>query len=77
MIKRLHVATRYSEAAIFNGVVYLAGQVPTDLPRQIRTPNFLLVDLKVGNLRIKMLARWICMFVFLRSNTEAKAITRH
>jgi len=27
-IQRLHVATRYSEAAIFNGVVYLAGLVP-------------------------------------------------
>ena len=27
-IERLHVAARYSEAAIFNGVVYLAGMVP-------------------------------------------------
>lgn len=27
-LKRLHVAARYSEAAIFNGVVYLAGMVP-------------------------------------------------
>jgi len=27
-LQRLHVATRYSEAAIFNGVVYLAGMVP-------------------------------------------------
>ncbi len=27
-IQRLHVAARYSEAAIFNGVVYLAGMVP-------------------------------------------------
>lgn len=27
-IQRLHVAKRYSEAAIYNGVVYLAGQVP-------------------------------------------------
>lgn len=28
IIQRLHVAARYSEAAIFNGVVYLAGMVP-------------------------------------------------
>ena len=27
-LRRLHVATRYSEAAVFNGVVYLAGMVP-------------------------------------------------
>jgi enamine deaminase RidA (YjgF/YER057c/UK114 family) len=29
-IKRLHVAARFSDTAVFNGVVYLAGQVPTD-----------------------------------------------
>ena len=29
-IQRLQVATRYSEAAIYQGVVYLAGQVPND-----------------------------------------------
>jgi len=45
-IQRLHVAARYSEAAVFNGVVYLAGMVPeceasdirnqtTDVLRQI------------------------------------------
>lgn len=28
VLQRLGVAQRYSEAAIFNGVVYLAGQVP-------------------------------------------------
>jgi len=37
-IERLHVAARYSEAAIFNGVVYLAGMVPecaeTDIASQ-------------------------------------------
>jgi enamine deaminase RidA (YjgF/YER057c/UK114 family) len=27
-IQRMHVAARYSEAAVFNGVVYLAGMVP-------------------------------------------------
>lgn len=27
-IERFHVAARYSEAAVFNGVVYLAGMVP-------------------------------------------------
>ncbi len=27
-LKRLHVGPRYSEAAIYNGVVYLAGMVP-------------------------------------------------
>jgi enamine deaminase RidA (YjgF/YER057c/UK114 family) len=35
-IQRLHVATRYSEAAIFNGVVYLAGQVPNDATQGIQ-----------------------------------------
>jgi enamine deaminase RidA (YjgF/YER057c/UK114 family) len=35
-IKRLQVATRYSEAAIFNGVVYLAGQVPNDATQDIQ-----------------------------------------
>ena len=35
-IQRLHVATRYSEAAIFNGVVYLAGQVPNDATQDIQ-----------------------------------------
>ena len=37
-IQRWHVATRYSEAAVFHGVVYLAGMVPeceaTDIRRQ-------------------------------------------
>ncbi|MBM3387265.1 MAG: RidA family protein [Betaproteobacteria bacterium] len=37
-LERLHVASRYSEAAIFNGVVYLAGMVPecaqTDIASQ-------------------------------------------
>eukprot|EP01031_Cornospumella_fuschlensis_P029501 gene29501-35606_t len=28
VIQRLHVAARYSEAAVFNGVAYLAGMVP-------------------------------------------------
>lgn len=27
-VQRLHVSSRYSEAAVFNGVVYLAGMVP-------------------------------------------------
>jgi enamine deaminase RidA (YjgF/YER057c/UK114 family) len=27
-LQRLHVGARYSEAAVFNGVVYLAGMVP-------------------------------------------------
>ena len=35
MIERLHVATRYCEAAIHNGVVYLAGQVPNDATKDI------------------------------------------
>ena len=35
MIQRLQVATRYSEAAIHNGVVYLAGQVPNDVNQGI------------------------------------------
>lgn len=29
-LQRLHVGPRLSEAAIFNGVVYLAGQIPED-----------------------------------------------
>jgi enamine deaminase RidA (YjgF/YER057c/UK114 family) len=37
-IQRWHVAARYSEAAVFNGVVYLAGMVPeceaTDISSQ-------------------------------------------
>lgn len=36
-IQRLHVATRYSEAAIFNGVVYLAGMVPECEATDIRS----------------------------------------
>jgi enamine deaminase RidA (YjgF/YER057c/UK114 family) len=34
-LQRLHVAARYSEAAIFNGVVYLAGMVPECNARDI------------------------------------------
>lgn len=36
-LKRLHVAARYSEAAIFNGVVYLAGMVPECAATDIRS----------------------------------------
>ena len=36
-IERLHVAARYSEAAIFHGVVYLAGMVPECAARDIRS----------------------------------------
>ena len=36
-IQRLHVAARYSEAAIFNGVVYLAGMVPEGEASDIRS----------------------------------------
>lgn len=35
-IKRLHVEKRYSEAAIYDGVIYLAGQVPDDVTLDIR-----------------------------------------
>lgn len=35
-IQRLQVATRYSEAAIHQGVVYLAGQVPNDASLDIQ-----------------------------------------
>lgn len=35
-VRRLHVAARYSEAAIFNGVVYLAGMVPECEAKDIR-----------------------------------------
>lgn len=34
-MQRLHVTTRYSEAAIHQGVVYLAGQVPEDASADI------------------------------------------
>jgi enamine deaminase RidA (YjgF/YER057c/UK114 family) len=34
-IKRLHVGKTLSEAAIYNGVVYLAGQVPEDATQNI------------------------------------------
>ena len=36
-IQRLYVAARYSEAAIFNGVVYLAGMVPECQAKDIRS----------------------------------------
>ena len=36
-IQRLHVAARYSEAAVFNGVVYLAGMVPECEASDIRS----------------------------------------
>jgi len=36
-VERLHVAARYSEAAIFNGVVYLAGMVPECAATDIRS----------------------------------------
>ena len=36
-IQRLHVAARFSEAAIFNGVVYLAGMVPECEAQDIRS----------------------------------------
>jgi enamine deaminase RidA (YjgF/YER057c/UK114 family) len=36
-IQRLHVAARYSEAAVFNGVVYLAGMVPECEAQDIRS----------------------------------------
>lgn len=36
-IQRLHVAVRYSEAAVFNGVVYLAGMVPECEASDIRS----------------------------------------
>ena len=35
-IQRLHPAARYSEAAIHAGTVYLAGQVPDDLSKDLR-----------------------------------------
>jgi len=35
-LRRLHVGDRLSELAIFNGTVYLAGQVPTDAAQDIR-----------------------------------------
>jgi len=36
-IQRLHVAARYSEAAVHNGVVYLAGMVPECAEGDIRS----------------------------------------
>ena len=36
-IQRLHVAARLSEAAVFNGVVYLAGMVPECEATDIRS----------------------------------------
>jgi enamine deaminase RidA (YjgF/YER057c/UK114 family) len=36
-IQRLHVAARYSEAAVFHGVVYLAGMVPECEAKDIRS----------------------------------------
>jgi enamine deaminase RidA (YjgF/YER057c/UK114 family) len=36
-MQRLHVAARYSEAAVFNGMVYLAGMVPECEATDIRS----------------------------------------
>jgi enamine deaminase RidA (YjgF/YER057c/UK114 family) len=36
-LQRLHVAARYSEAAVFHGVVYLAGMVPECEASDIRS----------------------------------------
>jgi len=36
-LQRLHVSSRYSEAAVFNGVVYLAGMVPECAATDIRS----------------------------------------
>jgi enamine deaminase RidA (YjgF/YER057c/UK114 family) len=36
-LQRLHVAARYSEVAVFNGVVYLAGMVPECEASDIRS----------------------------------------
>jgi enamine deaminase RidA (YjgF/YER057c/UK114 family) len=36
-LKRHHVSARYSEAAVFNGVVYLAGMVPECTATDIRS----------------------------------------
>ena len=35
-LRRFHVGDRLSEMAIFNGTVYLAGQVPSDATQDIR-----------------------------------------
>ncbi len=35
-ILRFHVGTRMSESAVYNGVVYLAGQVPDDATQDIK-----------------------------------------
>lgn len=44
-MQRLHVATRYSEAAIYQGVVYLAGQVPEDASADITGQTEQVLDL--------------------------------
>jgi enamine deaminase RidA (YjgF/YER057c/UK114 family) len=46
-IQRLHVATRYSEAAVFNGVVYLAGMVPECEATDIRSQTTDVLQLPV------------------------------
>lgn len=43
-LQRLHVAARYSEAAIFNGVVYLAGMVPECAAADIRSQTADVLD---------------------------------
>ena len=37
-IRRLHTETRYSEAVIHNGAVYLSGQLADDLAGDISAP---------------------------------------
>ena len=35
MIKRIDASHRFSEVAVYNGVAYLAGQVPTDATKNV------------------------------------------
>ena len=53
MIKRIDVSHRFSEVAIYNGIAYLAGQVPTDASKNAyeqtkqRLINFLLKRVQI------------------------------
>jgi enamine deaminase RidA (YjgF/YER057c/UK114 family) len=51
-IQRLHVAARYSEAAVFNGVVYLAGMVPECEASDIRSQTQRLAEAGSDKTRI-------------------------
>jgi enamine deaminase RidA (YjgF/YER057c/UK114 family) len=75
-IQRLHVAARYSEAAIFNGVVYLAGMVPECEATDIRSQTADVLHqieqrlLEAGSDK----SRILCTQIYLKDITDIAAM---